>query len=185
MAFESIVVGSGSIFVAVVGTAFPDVDTVPPGPWVDLGEFDGGVQANLSQVVDMHYIDSETGPVKATRSQEGLIISTNVAESTLETLAKILDDAAVTLDAGPPSTRTHAFYRGLDVVEYALLFRAESPYGAFNQQFQVPRAINAADTGMAYTKESKTLIPIEFTALVDPLAATDGEKFGTLVAQDA
>ncbi len=183
MAFESIVVGSGSIFLGPVGEAFPDTDAVPGGNWVDLGEFDGGVTANFDQTIDQHFIDSESGPVKATRSQEQLTIAVSLAEATMENLAKVLDDAGFSNDAGPPATRTVSGYRGLDVQEFALLFRGESPYGAFNAQFQVPRAYQSGTIGAAYTKESKTLIPAEFTALVDPLAATDAEKFGSVVAQ--
>ncbi len=184
MSYESIVVGSGSIFLAAVGTAFPLPDAAPNGSWTDLGEFDGGVTANLTQSIDEHFIDSESGAVKATRSQEALRISVNLAETTLENLGKALDDATVSADT-TPSRKIVPLYRGLDVTEYALLFRAESPYGAFNAQFEVPRAYQAGDIGPAFTKDSKTLYPVEFGALVDDLAATDAEKFGRLVAQDA
>lgn len=187
MAYESILVGSGKVYVADVATAFPAVNAAPGVGWTDLGEFDGGVTATLEQTTVEHRIDSETGPVKATRSEEGLAISTNLAEATLENLAKVLDDKTVTPAAGPPATKSMGMYRGGVVREYALLFRGNSPYAAgVYAQFQVPRAYVASDSiGMSFVKDGKTLIPVEFRALVDPLAGTDAAKFGTLVAQTA
>ncbi len=185
MAYESILVGSGKIYLAAVGTAFPAVNAAPGALWTDLGEFDGGVTKTYSQTLDQHRVDSETGVVKATRSEEDVVFAVSLAEATLENLAKILDDQTVASAVGPPAIKEIGTYRGAKVQEYAVLFRGESPYMADGPaQYQLPRGyVSGSSIGMAYVKDSKTLIPIEISALVDPLAATNAVKFGKLVAQ--
>ncbi|KKN48912.1 hypothetical protein LCGC14_0648100 [marine sediment metagenome] len=186
MAFESILVGSGEIFVAPTVEAAPVVNVAPAGNWVSLGDTDGGVAVNLNQTVDTHRVDDESGPVKKTISEEDLTIVVNLAEMTLENLARVLNNQTVTTDAGPPSTREMDLYRGIGgMVEFSVLFRGGSPYGAFNAQFHIPRAVHEGNIGSAFVKDNKTLIPVEFHALVDAAASPATEKFGTWTAQDA
>ncbi len=186
MAFESILVGSGEIFIAPVGEAFPDADDAPAGNWVTLGDIDGGVTINKTQSTDEHEVDDESGPVKITRSAERMTIVANLAEATLDNLGEVFNKQDPSVDAGPPAIKTLNLYRGVgNVNEVAVLFRGGSPYGDFNAQYQIPRAAQIGDIGSAFVKDSKVLIPVEFTALVDPNAATAAEKFGSWVAQTA
>ncbi|KKN55916.1 hypothetical protein LCGC14_0577590 [marine sediment metagenome] len=189
MAFESVLVGSGELFVAPVGEAFPDVDTTPAGNWESLGDVDGGVTVNLNQTLDEHRVDDESGPIKATISEEDLQIVANLAEATLENLGNAFDRQDPVTAAGPPAIKTNTLYRGVGVVtEMALLFRTSSPYvlgTASNMQFEVPRAVQAGNIGPAFVKDGKTLIPVEFHALADQSAPTAAEKFGRLIAQTA
>lgn len=185
MAFESIVVGSGTLFIAPEGEAFPVVDVAPAGNWVSMGRIDGGVQVNHPQTVDLHRTDEDTGPLKATRSEEDLVIIANLAEATLENLSPALNNNSVTADAGPPSTKTLPMYRGTSVTTHSFLLRVNSPYGNFNAQFEVPIGIIMADQNRSFTKDAKVVTPIEIHAIIDPTAATEAERFGRLIAQDA
>ncbi len=184
MAYEAILVGSGILYIAPLAEAFPKPDIAPAGNWVSLGEIDGGVEANVEQTVDEHRIDSETGPVKMTRSEESMMLSANLAEATLANLAAILNDNTVST-ATTPTRKILGMYRGATVSEHAFLFRGSSPYGAFNAQFEVPRGAITGNIGMSFTKDEKVLFPVEFSCLVDDLASSDDEKFGRWVAQSA
>jgi hypothetical protein len=182
--YDAVLVGVGKFYVADVGVAFPDIDDDPAAGWTYLGETDGGVQVNSEQTLDLHRVDTESGPVKVTRSEESLMIIVNLAELTLANLSRALNNNVVTEAAGPPATRTLGMYRGLGAVgELALLFKGVGPYDGLPAQFEIPRAIFGGNLGLSFTKDSKTLIPVEFSALVDCDATSNDEKFGRIVAQ--
>ncbi len=183
MSFETILVGSGTLYVGPVGEAFPAVNANPAGNWVDMGEIDGGVTVTHDQTIDEHQIDSESGPVKATRSGETLVITANLAEATSANLAKVLDDQTVAA-SGTPNKNTTPLYRSDGVVaEHAFLFKGNSPSGAFNAQYQLPRGYFGGTTARSFTKDTKTFTPVEFHALVDDTAGTEQQKFGNWVEQ--
>ncbi len=185
MSFETILVGSGELFVAPVGEAFPLVDAAPVGNWASMGEIDGGVTATHDQTIDEHMIDSESGFVKATRSGETLVIAANLAEATSANLAKVLDDQTVGTDTTPTRNITPLYRSDGVVAEHAFLFRGNSPSGAFSAQYELPRGYFGGTTARSFTKDAKTLTPVEFHCLVDDTAATEQEKFGNWVEQTA
>jgi hypothetical protein len=192
MAYEYILVGSGVVHIAPEGTTFPTPDQTPPvadAAWSPLGEFDGGVQISHPQTIDEHRTDKETGIQKATRSEEDLTISVSLADQTLENFASMINGDTVVdtpEGSGTAGYREVGMYRGLTVVTYALVFEGNSPYlaGAF-LRYLVPRGYFGGDMGQAFVKSTKTLIPVEFHAMVDPNAGSDAEKFGTVQAVDA
>jgi hypothetical protein len=182
-----VLTGVGNLYLATVGTAFPAVNEAPGAGWTALGETDGGVTVTPKQKIDKHRVDQRTGAVAASRSEEDLTIETSLALATLENLAKALGGAVTDTAPGVATIgyRTLNLYRGTSVTEYALLFRGNSPYGAYNSQFEVPRVYVDGDIGMEYTKDGKVLVPVTFEALENLSASTAGERFGKLVAQDA
>lgn len=183
-----ILVGVGTLYVAPVGTTFPAVSATPAAPWVSLGETDGGVKVTPSQKINVERTDQRTGAVKAMRSEEDIAIETNLVQATYEKLAVVLNSATLT-DTAPGSgtigTREIPLYRGTTVAEVALVFRGVSPYAAYNAQFQVPRGYFDGDTGLAFQKDKKVLIPVKFMALEDLNAVSSTDRFGKVIAQDA
>jgi hypothetical protein len=182
-----ILTGVGELYLAPVGTAFPAVDAVPGASWIDLGNTQDGVTVTADQDITEIRVDQETGPVKATRSEESLVIATKLAAMTLENLAYVLGNTVTDTPpgAGTIGTREVGMYRGQAVTTYALLFRGVSAYGNYPAQYEVPMGYFGGSAESEYTKDGNAGIPCEFHALVDPNAATAAEKFGTLVMQDA
>lgn len=182
-----ILTGVGDLYVADVGTAFPDVDDTPGASWRLMGPTQDGVTVTLDQKIEEHRVDQETGPVKASRSEESLTVETQLAESTLENLADVLGATVEDTPAGTgvAGTREIPMYRGGAVATKALLFKGQSAYGDFPAQFEVPYGYFGGATELKDTKDGNRSIGVEFHALVDPNAATDDEKFGRLVMQDA
>lgn len=192
MAYEYILVGSGIVHIAPEGTTFPTPDQLPPAAdaaWSPLGEFDGGVQIAHPQTIDEHRTDKETGIQKATRSVEDLTISVSLADQTLENFATMINGETVTdtpAASGTAGYREVGLYRGLTVTTYALVFEGNSPYlDNAILRYLVPRGYFGGDMGRSFVKNTKTLIPVEFHAMVDPNAASDAEKFGNIQAVDA
>lgn len=177
----------GRLYIAPVGTAFPALTATPSSPWRDLGDTQEGVDVNSDDKVELVRTDQRTGPVKATRVDETVVVKTKLAEATLENLA---DALGVTLTdtapgAGTIGTREVPLHRGAAVDEFALLFRGDSPYGAYPAQYELPRCYCDEAGTIKYDKGKNVPIPITFKCLEDLNAATEGARYGRLVVQDA
>jgi hypothetical protein len=180
-----IIAGPADVWVAAVGEAFTDVDDAVAGTWVSLGKTEGGINVTHDQDIELLYADQRSGPQKAIRPREGLIIEFSIMELTLERYAKLLNNATVTADAGPPATKTIKLYQNFDVVQYALLVRGPSPYTNGNLQYNVPVVVQTESPETSFVKDDKSILSAAFTALEDPNAATAADRFGSLVAATA
>lgn len=182
-----VLVGVGTLYVAPSGTTAPAVNVAPSGAWAELGETDGGVTVTKSQNIETFSSDQRTGNNKAVRTEEGVLVETNLNEHTLENLANVMNGTLTDTapGAGTIGIRTLPMRKGADVSEYALLFRGSSPYGAFPGQFYVPRGFFNDDIALEFTKDGKTLIPVKFEALEYDAASTEAERFGKVTYQDA
>ncbi len=182
-----ILVGVGRLYVAPLSTAFPAVNVTPGASWTDLGETKGGVTITVDQTVAEFSTDQRTGPIKAIRTEESLLVETKMAQATLENMAQVMGTTVTDTPpgAGTIGTRKVGMTRGVNVAEYAFLFRGDSPYGDFPAQYEVPRGYFGGAQAFEHSKENSTDIPCEFHALCDLTAANEFEQFGRLVAQDA
>lgn len=185
-----------TLYVAPVGTAFPDVDTAPGAPWVkvgtsgDLNYSEEGVTVSLAQSVELWRSLGSTGPRKAFRTEEELRISMQLADLTLEQVAVALNFntvSTVAAGAGTPGYKKIGLSRGTTVTSKALLVRGGlSPYGdTWAMQFEVPVAIEAAEPEVVFVKGEPALVALEFVAIEDPDAATPDERFGRIITQNA
>lgn len=183
------------LWIAAVGTAFPDVDAAPAAGWTKVGTLgkrnydEEGVTVQHSETIETFTPAGATGPVKAFRTAEGLVISLTLADLSLEQYAHALNQNAITdvaAGAGTAGTKTIGLTRGLDVARRALLLRGESPYGdAMAMQYEVPIAFQSGSPEPSFRKGEPAMLALEFTALEDPGAATEAQRFGRLKAQTA
>lgn len=187
---EKIIVAPFTIYLAPTGSTFPVINVAPASPWVILGssgarDYDeDGVTVTHEQTIDIHRMLGATGPIKATRSEEGLMVGFTLHDMTLEQYAVALSQTVVTT-AGPPATKEIPLYRGFEVAQFSLLVRGASPYGAFNMQYEVPVVINQSEAAPTFNKTDPAGLEFEFYALEDPNAASDAARFGRLIAGTA
>lgn len=180
--------GAGTLYVAPANESKPDVDATPAGNWEEMGETNDGVTVTYTQEQEKKFTDQRTGAVKVLRTEEGLMVETDLAQATLENLAQVMGGLTVTDNAPGASTigtREMGMYQGGDVSEYALLFRADSPYGDYPAQYYIPRGVFSGEAGMEYKKDDQVYIPFAFEALEDLNASSESERFGKYEAQDA
>ncbi len=187
---EKWIVSPAEIWLAPVGTAFPEVDVSPASPWAKLGSSgkndysEDGVTITHEQTIDQHFGLGGTGPQKATRSQEQLTIEGVLLDFTLDEFAKILNGATVTAGStvGGTTTEEINLHQGTTVKEFALLCRTVSPKNASKvRQYQIPRVYQSAEPAPVYSKSAVAGVAFKFTALEDLNAATEAERFGQTV----
>jgi len=186
-----------TLYVAAVGSAFPDIDEEPGASWTKLGTSgdlnytEDGVTVTHSQSIELWRALGSTGPRKAFRPEEELRIALVVADLTLEQYAIAMNFNTVSTESpgvGEPGYKKLGLSRGLQVTQRALLVRgnAASPYGdGWAAQYEVPVAVEAGEPEVVFTKGEPAGLALEFVALEDPDAASDDERFGRLIAQNA
>lgn len=182
-----IIAGPADAYVAVVGTAFPAVNAAPPAAFEWLGRTDGGVTVTHTQNIENLMVDQIPNPVKAIRTEEGLTVSFNLAEITLERYRRVLNDIALVTTAaavGVAGTKHFQLQRGVDVVYVAMLVRGPSPYMDANAQFELLKVAQTADPEISFVRDDKSVLATEWTAYAD-LAQPEGQQFGILRAQNA
>jgi len=183
------------VYFAPVGTAFPLINAAPIAPWAlvgssgDLNYLDEGVKVSHSQTMNPFRALGDAGVRKTFRTEEDLMIGLTLADLTLEQYAHALNSNAVTTvaaGAGTAGYKKIGLSRGFSVATVALLVRGPSPYGdGWTMQFEVPRAAQTGNPEPVMQKGEPAALALEWTALVDPNAATEFERFGVLRAQSA
>lgn len=181
------------LWLAPVGTAFPLVDAVPAGTWVQVGtsgdesQDENGVTVTHSQTITKVRPGGTTGPVKAFRTEEDLMFKLTLWDVSLEQYLLALNSNTLGTTAAGSGTagfKKLGLSRGKSVTTYALLARGVSPYGdAMTAQYQVPRCYQSASPAIVYKKGIPAGVELEFTALEDPNAASDDLRFGSMVFQ--
>lgn len=182
-----------TLWVAPLATAFPLIDADPGVGWSLVGTngdrnySDAGVTVTHSQKVDQARPAGATGPIKAWRSEEDLMIELELWDLTLEQYQLAINGVApvtTAAAAGAAGFKKIGLSRGVEMVQYALLLRGESPYGAaYNSQYEVPRAYQSADAKPVFAKGKPSGLALQFTACEDLDATSDAERFGRFVAQ--
>lgn len=182
-----IIVAPLTVYVAPVGTAFPVVNAAPAGPWFKLGtsgtkNYDAkGVTVTHNETIGKFVPAGGTAARKAFRSEEQFLLEFELVDLTIEQYAKVLNDATVTVTAGPPAIKDINLLQGLTVATFAMVARGVSPVNdALPAQYQVPLCYEAASPSVVYSKGAPAALDVQFEALED---ATLG--FGKLIVQTA
>lgn len=184
-----------TVWVAPIGTAFPSIDAAPAGPWTkvgssgDLNYTDEGVTVSHSQAMEFFRALGDSGSRKVFRTEEDLKIRLVLADVSLEQYAHALNSNAVTTTpagAGTAGYKKIGMSRGHGVSTVALLVRGPSPYGDdWALQYEVPLAAQSGNPEPVYMKGTPAALALEWTALVDPDAPNEFERFGVIRAQHA
>lgn len=167
------------VYVAVVGTAFPDISQAPAAAWFLLGtsgaknyDEDGITIEHNSTVVEYRPVGL-TAPRKAFRTEESLIIGFKLTDVSATQYAKILNQAVVTntpTGTGLGGNLNFPLLQGMNVNQYALFMRAtgDSAGGSgFNTQYDVPIVYQNSDPKPVFKKGEPAALEVQFAALWD------------------
>lgn len=185
---QEIVAAPLKIYLAPVGTAFPDVDTAPAVQWELLGTSgtknydEEGVTVEHPQTIEGWRAAGTTGQRKAFRTEEDLLIGLTLVDLSAAHYAAVMNNATVTHTnpgSSIPGTDEFPLLRGLTVATFALLARGVSPAdNTLAAQYEVPLCYEAGSPSPVFTKGTPAGLAVQFAALEDSSAG-----FGTLVIQ--
>lgn len=180
---HEIVAAPLTVYLAVVGTAYPAINAAPAAAWVKIGTSgdknydEDGVTVTHEQTLEVFRPAGTTGARKVWRTEEEFLIEFNLVDISAAQYAKVLNDLTVTAEAGPPALSRFELKRGIAVATFALLARGASPVDdTKNAQYQVPIAYQAENPAPVYKKGEPATLKVQMAALEHD---TDG--FGRLV----
>jgi hypothetical protein len=179
-----------TVYLAPVGTAFPDVSDTPSGTWIKLGTSgdknydEDGVTVAHEQNLEVFRPAGGAAPRKVWRTEEDLSIGFTLVDISADQYAKVLNDASVTTVAAAADVAgadTLDLMMGRDVALFAMIARGVSPADdQYAAQYQVPICYQSESPEPAYKKGEPAGLEIKFMALED-----DTLGFGKLVIQTA
>ena len=186
-----------TIWIAPVGTAFPEMTAEPGAPWVMLGTNGARNYAGTGVVVEhQRQWTSPPPPAGATATNvvmlesEDMRLRVELLDLALEQYSFVLGSNEITATPrlpGVAGTRAIGLSIGAgNVPEFALLARGPSPYVAgLLSQYQVPRCCEAGSPSLSRRKGIPAGLSIDLRVLPDPAATSEAERFGRLIAQDS
>ena len=183
-----------TIYLAPTGTAFPDIGEDPSGDWFKIGTSgdenynEEGVKVSHTQTIEKTRTLGTTAPRKAFRTAEDLMIGFQLHDMTLEQYNLAIEGSEVQTVAagtGVAGRKSISAYRGFNLPTHALLARGNfSAYGnGMNTQYEVPVCYQSGSPEPVFVKGSPAGLSLEYTALINPDATGDDDRFGRLVVQ--
>lgn len=182
-----------SVYVAPVGTAFPNIDAAPSTAWTQLGvnginnQGANGVVVNLGETVSDFVPAGSTLPVKSWRTDEAMSVAFSLVDMTIEAMSTILDNALITTVAATTAVGAYKsikLKRGINVATWALIVRGLSPYDdgtGLNAQYNFTRVSQAGSQAPTYVKGTPSELAVEFKIMDD----VSGQDPGLYLAQTA
>jgi len=160
-----------NVYLAAVGSSFPDIDAAPTTPWEllgtsgDLNYDDSGVIVSHGETVFDANVAGSTMSVKRFRTAESLLTKLNLVDLSPEVYAKVMNDAQLTTVAagvGTAGEKHFSLFRGDQVNSFAVLLRGVSPVdNDLNMQYEVPKAFVSVNGDVTFNKGVLSTLPIE------------------------
>lgn len=155
---ELLIQGPAEVWHGTFGATEPINAVVAPGVgWTNLGPTDGGVTGTLAQTYTGLTVDQVYMDVESRLTAQGATVATSLAEATLANLRRavnLAEDVATKFEwGGELSSNTSPLYS-------AVMLRGPAPGTSKSRLVIVRRCLSTEGLGLAYTKDSKTVIPI-------------------------
>ena len=132
-----------------------------------------------------------SGLSKVTRETEDFMLSFELQDLTVETYARIMDDAAIVhsaTGARGPGWREFGLFRGLEMHEYAIVARGyglSSYVQGGNVQYWHKYVVQSGTPAPVFLKSQASALAVEFRALEDRDAGVpESERYGSFRQQD-
>ena len=182
---SEVMLGTGELYVATEGTAFPtDPTTEPSGSdWTDIGYSESGWTLDYDKTFEDVMVAEEIDPIFTIKTAQEIRISGELAQVSLANLKEAMGGGTIT--TGSPSTgfselkppATDAF------LEKSLLLRVDAPDSTLGGTLKkrdvlVPRAVNVGAFSMTHAKApQKVLVAVEYKVLKPGSGAQFAELF--------
>jgi hypothetical protein len=166
------------VYLAVVGTAFPEIDDAEAdfdmawgklGTETDLNYDDSGVDVAHDETVNDFVPAGSTMPVKRFRTAESFLTKLNLVDVSPEQYAKVMNDATITTT--PPSSgvagkKAFSLFRGIVVNSFAVYMRGMSSVdNDLNMEVKFSKAFVSVNGSVVWKKGDPAMLPIEILAI--------------------
>lgn len=162
----NLIQGPGTLYQGVFGAAEPAdsaINTTPAASaWTDMGGTLDGAKLNMDQTFSELTVDQLVDRVGSRLTKRDVMVSTNLAEATLENLSMAINGGTAASGSGfkslDPNTATSATQPNY----FATILDGFAP-SSFRRRVILRKVLNTSKVEMAYTKDKQTVIPVEFT----------------------
>ena len=176
---SEVMLGTGELYVATEGTAFPtDPTTEPSGSdWTDIGYSESGWTLDYDKTFEDVMVAEELDPIKTLKSAQEVRLTGELAQASLDNFKIAMgggnrqtDEIGAGLNGGAGTSQSgyHTFKPPTSdtFTEFALILHADGQAGA-DRQFWMPRTVNTGSFAMAHQKApAKVTLATEFKLLV-------------------
>jgi hypothetical protein len=161
--------GPGTLYTGTFGATEPtdaEINTTPAATaWRDVGGTSDGVTISVNQEFMALSVDQVIDVVERRRTGRDVQVSTNLAETTLENLAFVLNGGTQATGANFKSYDPDMADSATQPVYFALLFDGWAPYVANapkRRRVVARKCINIEGVEVPYKKDAQTLYPVTF-----------------------
>lgn len=168
---DEILVGTGTMYVAALSTAFPtNPDTTPSGSWAEVGYSEGGWNFEVDKTFEDVPVAEEVDPVATFKTAQAIRVTGELSQASLTNIQLAMGGGTISPSTPGAGYTTYTPPASSEFTEKALLLRVNAPKvgGTYQlRDIQCPRAVAAGAFQMAHAKApQKTVIAIEFRLLV-------------------
>ena len=165
-----VLVGTGTLFTAPLGTAFPvDPTVTPAAAWEDIGYSEDGWIFAVDKTFEDVLVAEEVDALRVLKTAQEIRVRGVTAQATLENLQIAMGGG--TIAAGVPAAgfRTYSPPASATFTELAVLLRALAPPGDGSRlrDIQCQRTVATGAIEMPHAKApAKTVIAVDFRLII-------------------
>lgn len=156
----NLIQGPATLYTGTFGATEPaTVTAVPAVGWVDVGGTKDGAELQINDEYTVLDVDQIIYEIQRRRTKRVVAIKTQLAEATLANLALSIANTAPVTNVLTADDGLTAFAPSYG----AILLDGIAP-GGFKRRVIIRKTLPTDSVGMAYKKDSQTLIPVTWTA---------------------
>lgn len=165
----NLILGPATLYIGTFGNATdPGSASVNATPqvsagWRDAGGTQDGVTLNIDQSYTMLTVDQVVDQAGARLTNRTITVATSFAEATVQNLQDALNGGTVTTGASVDQYDPANDVSATQPAYRVLLFDGWGP-SQLRRRVAVKKVLSTAAVGIAYKKDTQTLIPVTFTA---------------------
>ena len=166
-ATTEVLIGTGTLYLAPTGTAFPaDPTAAPAVAWVDVGYSDEGWSFNVDRNVEDVNVAEELDPIDVLQTSREIHVVGASAQASLENIKTAMGGGTISTVVGPPAYKRLVAGTADQLERNALLLRVKAPGTNKNRDIQIPTIVSVAAIELGHRKApDKSLVAMDFRAL--------------------
>lgn len=156
---SNLIQGPATLYIGAFGAAEPaTIAAAPAVAWTDVGGTKDGIELSINDEYAVLDVDQIIYEIQRRRTKRVVTLKTTLAEATLANLALAIANTAPVTNVLTADDGLAAFNPAYN----ALLLDGIAP-GGFRRRVILRKVLPTDSVGMAYKKDSQTLVPVTWT----------------------